>query len=96
MWALVDFGSKFQELQASKFSFPASGGELPSGGDTDAVVTVVIPVVADIEAVLVEAAEVDAVAVRVHRGSPSVYTLGEPDATHLVVGGDEPAQLSRI
>lgn len=54
---LVSIGSKFHELQASKFSFPAWGGELPGGGNTDSVVVAaVIQEAVDTEAVGAEEA----------------------------------------
>ena len=39
---------------------------LPSGGNTQVVVAVVVPVVVDVETLPIEVANIDAVAVRVH------------------------------
>lgn len=41
------------------------GREVPRGRDADVVVTVVVPVVVDVEPVVVEVADVDTVTVRV-------------------------------
>ena len=38
---------------------------MPAGGQTEVVVPVVVPVVVDVEAILIEVTDVDAVAVRV-------------------------------
>ena len=51
--------------------------EVPSGRQTEVVVTVVIPVVVDIEPIRIEVAHVDAVAIGVHELPTLIYITGD-------------------
>ena len=59
------------------------------------LVAEVVPVVADVETLGAEAADVDAIADRVKIGTPDVDILKEPDAADLEVDRDEPAHFGR-
>ncbi len=49
---------------------------LPGGGDADVVIAVVVPVVVDVQAVGIEVANVDTIAVRIHLLPVPVHVTG--------------------
>lgn len=84
-------GSSIQEGQALK-----DQESLPGSRQPDVVVAVVVPIVADVEPVGNEVADVDTVTERVETGRPNVNAFEESDTTNLEIGRDKPAHLGGV
>lgn len=72
------------------------GSELPGRGNTQIGAANEVPVVVDVETLVVEAADADAIAARVEAACANINVLEKTDATYIEEYRDEPACLSGV
>ena len=72
------------------------GSELPGRRKTKEGAAPVLPVAVDAETPSIKAAEIDAIAVRTLRRSPTVAVLEQVDAANLAVDGHCPGEVGSI